>query len=72
MSIVKRGIVNRRVTYSKSPNNARSECSIAINPRNPYNIVQHQNVLLIQQSMSFHLLFILLLMAVKHGRKLPT
>jgi hypothetical protein len=30
---------NRRVTYSKSPNNARSECSIAINPRNPYNTV---------------------------------
>jgi hypothetical protein len=39
MSIVKPGIVNRRVTYSKSTNNARSECSIAINPRNPYNIV---------------------------------
>src|SRR5215469_10574868 len=30
---------NRRVTYSKSLNNARSESSIAINPRNPYNIV---------------------------------
>jgi hypothetical protein len=39
MPIVKPGTVNRRVTYSKSPNNARSECSIAINPRNPYNIV---------------------------------
>lgn len=39
MPIVKPGIVNRRVTLSKSPNNARSECSIAINPRNPYNIV---------------------------------
>lgn len=30
---------NRRVTFSKSPDNARSESSIAINPRNPYNIV---------------------------------
>jgi hypothetical protein len=30
---------NRRVTYSKSPNNSRSESSIAINPRNPYNMV---------------------------------
>jgi hypothetical protein len=30
---------NRRVTYSKSPKNARSESSIAINPRNPYNMV---------------------------------
>jgi hypothetical protein len=30
---------NLRVTYSKSPKHARSESSIAINPRNPYNIV---------------------------------
>lgn len=31
--------VNKRVTYSESPQYARSESSIAINPANPYNIV---------------------------------
>jgi hypothetical protein len=31
--------VNHRVTFSKSIDNARSESSIAINPRNPYNMV---------------------------------
>jgi len=31
--------INRRVTDSTSTKNARSESSIAINPRNPYNIV---------------------------------
>jgi BNR/Asp-box repeat protein len=36
-----RGIstINHRVTFSESPLYARSESSIAINPRNPYNIV---------------------------------
>src|SRR5215467_885487 len=30
---------NVQVTYDTSPNNARSECSIAINPNNPHQIV---------------------------------
>lgn len=38
MSTIKTAF-NSRVTISKSPKNARSESSIAINPRNPYNMV---------------------------------
>src|SRR5690348_6374767 len=36
---ISRPIFNHRVTHSKSLNNARSESSITVNPRNPYNIV---------------------------------
>lgn len=37
--MTRRPPINRRVTFSKSSDNARSESSIAVNPRNPYNIV---------------------------------
>lgn len=39
MSVIKGPCCNRRVTCSNSLNNARSESAIAINPKNPYNIV---------------------------------
>ncbi|HET7283811.1 MAG TPA: sialidase family protein [Nitrososphaeraceae archaeon] len=39
MPIIRGNTINHRVTVSESPNYARSESSIAVNPRNPYNMV---------------------------------
>ena len=38
-SIINNPPRNIRVTYNRSPNNARSESSISINPLNPYNMI---------------------------------